>query len=482
MKIVIDLAKQGDAQSYDVGSLIQREAREKFRNLAESFIASIDNKKPRSSFGQLDRVHNTILINGKRGMGKTTFMLSILEELCGNQKPKDECEQYKKCKDKDKNNISEETNRPVDMDSLRRDICVLEILDPTLIETKEHVLLNIITKIKTQVEKHRECRQECKERDGDYHEWIKSLKKLAGGVNLLDGVGGDAPLKDKMYEDSALVLEQGLCDAKQGSKLEEYLHEFIKKSLEMLDKKAFLLVFDDIDTSLKEGRDILETLRKYLTSRQLITVMLGDIDLYSTLVRQLQWEKIDPNKTLEKYEKEELKDGYKKQIDVLEQQYLIKLLKPENRIDLKTVDRINKEKKKHEITIIFSDKTERSLDDTMREIGKEFLMTSSGYFHPFFASAALSFPIRSILQIIKAFDKAKIKNDMQIYIDATRHTFDLETREFEKYGLGAQADYDMALNNYVMYSTFAHKSSSILHKNNLAKNIYESPINRHFKV
>jgi hypothetical protein len=34
----------------------------------------------------------------------------------------------------------------------------------------------------------------------------------------------------------------------------------------------------------------------------------------------------------------------------------------------------------------------------------------------------------------------------------------------------------------INYSTFAHKSSSILHKNNLAKNIYESPINRHFKV
>jgi site-specific recombinase XerD len=34
----------------------------------------------------------------------------------------------------------------------------------------------------------------------------------------------------------------------------------------------------------------------------------------------------------------------------------------------------------------------------------------------------------------------------------------------------------------LIYSTFAHKSSSILHKNNLAKNIYESPINRHFKV
>lgn len=112
-------------------------------------------------------------------------MLSILNELCGKPNKEDECEQYKKCKEKDENNTSKETNRPIDMDSLRRDICVLEILDPTLIETKEHMLLNIITKIKTKVEKHRECRPECKERDGDYHGWLKSLKKLAGGINHL---------------------------------------------------------------------------------------------------------------------------------------------------------------------------------------------------------------------------------------------------------------------------------------------------------
>lgn len=120
---------------------------------------------------------------------------------------------------------------------------------------------------------------------------VEKSQKASRRDKSLDGVGSDAPLKDKMYEDAALVLEQGLSDAKQGTKLEEYLHGFIKKSLEILSKKAFLLVFDDIDTSSKEGRDILETLRKYLTSRQLITVMLGDIDLYSTLVRQLQWKR-----------------------------------------------------------------------------------------------------------------------------------------------------------------------------------------------
>jgi hypothetical protein len=75
----------------------------------------------------------------------------------------------------------------------------------------------------------------------------------------------------------------------------------------------------------------METLRKYLTSPKLIISILGDIDLYSILSRQLQWEKIDSKKILIQYEG---KEKYIPQIEHLEEQYLIKILKPENRIDL----------------------------------------------------------------------------------------------------------------------------------------------------
>lgn len=34
------------------------------------------------------------------------------------------------------------------------DICILDSIDPTLIETKEHIFLNIITSIKNKVERH----------------------------------------------------------------------------------------------------------------------------------------------------------------------------------------------------------------------------------------------------------------------------------------------------------------------------------------
>ncbi|MDQ9533230.1 hypothetical protein RF073_20100, partial [Serratia marcescens] len=52
------------------------------------------------------------------------------------------------------------------------------------------------------------------------------------------------------------------------------------------NKKAFVLAFDDVDTNFQHGRTILETMRKYLTSPQLVLLISGDLDLYGRLVRR----------------------------------------------------------------------------------------------------------------------------------------------------------------------------------------------------
>ena len=158
---------------------------------------------------------------------------------------------------------------------------------------------------------------------------------------MLDGVGGEH-LKESIWDSPELSLEKGLSNSKHGYKLEENFKMFIHKSLKVLNQKAFVLILDDIDTSLNEGRLILETIRKYLTTPQLITILLGDIELYSTLVRQLQWEKIDPKQTLDKYELKDNRTHYLNQIEHLEEQYLIKILMPENRINLYSLSEIKK--------------------------------------------------------------------------------------------------------------------------------------------
>lgn len=262
-KIIIDLS-QTDTKAFD--NPIQLNAQKSFYDHIQSIFKGIDESaKQEQTKDEIDRVHNTILINGKRGMGKTSFILSARKNS-----------------------------------EIISDLCPLPIIDPTLIESKEHVFLNIITLIKDKVDESIRCNQ-CDYNDEKYKNWKESLKKLACGLSMLDGVRSDH-LKDGMWDSPELILERGLSNSKQGVDLEKNFHSFIDKSLLVVNKKAFFLILDDIDTSLDKGTAILETLRKYLTSRKLIIAMLGDIDLYSTLVRQLQWEKMDPKKTLKGYE------------------------------------------------------------------------------------------------------------------------------------------------------------------------------------
>lgn len=374
-KIVIDLS-QTDTKAFD--NPIQTSAKENFKKLMVSFLRTIENTENTNENCQIDRVHNTILINGKRGMGKTSFILSV-------QKDKELAEQFKK-------------------------ICSFCIIDPTLIETKEHVLLNIITLIKEKVDNYlREY--ECKNNHtSDYQNWKESLKKLAGGLSMLDGVGKNH-LQEDMWDSPELILENGLSNSKQGYSLEKNFHKFIDISLKILDKEAFFLILDDIDTSLDKGRDILEVLRKYLTSRKLIIAMLGDIDLYSILVRQLQWEKMDPKKILKDYEG---KNKYLDQIEHLEEQYLVKVLKPENRIDLKNLFDL-----KENLAINSENNTLSIFVKDM--LDNVYLTKNSRYAHDY-EQTLLAQSTRSVLQILQSWEKNGLSKRKE-FIDSIKHTF-----------------------------------------------------------
>ncbi len=356
--MIIDL-KETNTKKYSSENLIQINAKEKFSKLVNSLLV-FDEELISKEF---TRVHNTILINGKRGMGKTSFILSMQDNK-----------------------------------EIKNLLCPLDIIDPTLIETKEHVFLNIITSIKDEVEKYIKEKKDASNDDTSIREWEKSLLKLAGGLSMLDGIGSDH-LQDSMWDSPELILEKGLSNTKQGKDLEKKFHKFIEISLIILNKKAFFLILDDIDTSLEKGISVLETIRKYLTSNKILITMLGDINLYSILVRQLQWEKIDPKQILKEYEG---KDKYISQIDHLEEQYLTKVLKPENRIDLDNLLEL-----KDEINIIDSKKRQLKLEFFLNELIDNIYLIKDNSYKKYYFETILTQSTRSVIQIFKLYDGQK---------------------------------------------------------------------------
>lgn len=401
-RIIIDL-NETDTQSFKDINLIQIDAKEKFTKLINSFLGKNESKQRapyKESSISFPRVHNTILIDGKRGMGKTSFMLSVLED-----------------------------------ENLKQKICSLDIIDPTLIETSEHVFLNIITHIKCKIDDITRCKECEYANKEEYKAWKESLKKLASGLSMLDGVGGNHLTDNSLWDSPELILERGLSNAKHGYTLEKDFHAFIDESLKVLKKDAFLLVLDDVDTSLDKGKEILEVLRKYLTSPKLMVVMLGDIDLYSILVRQLQWEKMDPKEILKKYEfdLESDKKRYKSQIEHLEEQYLVKVLKPENRINLKNLFDL-----KENLAI---NSNENSLPIFLHHLIDDVCLTKDDVNTKNYEHLLLTQSTRSILQILslwngKVNDKEFVKSIKHIFYTTLKkklesyHLLEVPEKEF----------------------------------------------------
>ncbi|PRN01362.1 hypothetical protein [Aliarcobacter cryaerophilus] len=357
--ININLNSSQDAQIKKDDELIQQDSKNRLIKIFKEHRNLLDN----TNIDKL-RVHNSILINGKRGFGKTTFILSMIELL-----------------KEEKSGI--------------KDFHFFDIIDPTIIETKENIFILVLSKI---VEALENCKRNSDYRDEEYKE-LKNLQiELAKGIDVLDGIGGETQFNQHIWSEPELVLEQGLRSVKGGSKLEENFKKYIKKALEILSKKAFVVVFDDIDTATNQGKMILELIRKYFTTPQLIIVMLGDIELYNLIARELQWKKMSPEYT-QKFDKESISKLYSDEIDNLTNQYILKLIKPENKIDLKTLYMLNSEKN-HERKLTVNDE---NLDNLVIRFIKDFFKETSSNKISIFKFFLLNQAIRTFIVTVKPY-------------------------------------------------------------------------------
>lgn len=252
--------------------------------------------------------HNTITLLGTRGSGKTSFLLSL------------------------KSKLEEEPG-----------VEVLDIIDPTLIEEKGHVFLNLISIICDLVDsklKDGECNPN-KDIEAKRRYWRSLVSELASGLPSIDGVAKHSELK---WEDPRYVMDIELKSVKAARKLSENFDEFLRNSLEILGKKVFLVLFDDIDVDSSKGYAVLETIRKYFTTGKIITVLSGDLRLYNTLIRQKKWSNFGDE--IIKYEGSSSYNSrnasanmayYTDMVTDLTSQYLLKIMQPQHRYHLGTL-------------------------------------------------------------------------------------------------------------------------------------------------
>lgn len=365
MEVFIDLEENFSAHSFDRNSIHSVELA-RVKGIINSLKKLPDTK---------ERFHNTITISGTRGSGKTSFLLTLLND-----------------------------------DEIKNDCEVLNIIDPTLVEEKGHIFLSIVSYIKERVEQ--KIGSPNFEDSEGLERWKEALRSLARGLPVLNGIESGSDLSD--WNDPIFVMEEGLKRVEGANHLEENFHAYIRNSLEILGKKFFIIAFDDVDTDFSRGTPVLEMMRKYLTTNQVITLLSGDLNLYSLLIRKKQWENFGKSLLKNEYDQVAHIDEFKSErytdlVSQLESQYTLKILKPEFRITLSTIGE-KVEAKKMEVQIRIGERKEELKNFYNQHVFEYWGIKEKGllnlYWH-FFSTL----PIRSQLSLLKAYKGNKRDDD-----------------------------------------------------------------------
>lgn len=371
--VVIKLSNSRNAKVFDTNSLIHsREFADTKKWIDDRISFAKENK-----FDKKERLHDTITILGSRGSGKTTFLYSLISSY-------------------------QENN----------DVEVIDIIDPTLIEEKGHVFLTIISQIENAVEKVL-SKSDCNPESESYRkkkDWRDKLKSLAAGLPSIDGIGGTY----ENWQDPEFIMDKGLRSVRAAKNLEADFHELLKLGLEILEKKAFIIALDDIDIDFRKGWPVLETIRKYLTSPYIVTILSGDLKLFSKAIRKQQWKNFGKALMINEGEKLDRIRDYDDLVTEMEGQYLQKVMQPQRRIHLTTIqEKINIGGKENIGIFILSKKEKegvegREIENVRIDKYYDTILAKFGIHNPYQAEAYRSFllrlPIRTQIQFLSEFE------------------------------------------------------------------------------
>lgn len=299
-QIVIDVENSLYAKHFEGNQLIHNKEFESIKNAIGNRISEIGDNTSGINDSE-ERRSEAYTVFGTRGSGKSSFLYSLMH-WCRN-------------------------------DEQRGKIQVLDLIDPTLFEDKGHILLTIIAQLRRLVDDAHNDRivrtYEC-----DYKEWHKKFESLARGIPSIKDEGF---IKDN-WSEPGFVMNQGVQNVYSAYTLEKNFNDFVKCSLKFLNKKLLVIIFDDIDIDFRKGWEVLETVRKYLTSRQVFVIISGDAKLFSKSIRKVQWKNF--GKALLKNEadtEEEQKEAYNNLVTEMESQYMQKVMPTQYRIYLRSL-------------------------------------------------------------------------------------------------------------------------------------------------
>lgn len=238
--------------------------------VTKSDLENLDEPLPDEERNLLHR-HSTIGIFGQRGVGKTSFLLTITDAFDENS------DDGKKLLNSFKHDLDLDTSK--EPENLRGDVQTLDPIDPSRIENEDKLLVTITSTILDLVRDNNDGELQNNRAIQD------ALEDLSQRFRILFPDVTESVLEETA-SDPLRFAGEVLFDANSGPKLARAFHRFLALAAEDLGVRCFLLPIDDVDTSFDKGWPLLDTLRKYLATDRLITVVSGDLEFFDLIVEQ----------------------------------------------------------------------------------------------------------------------------------------------------------------------------------------------------
>ncbi|WGS88136.1 hypothetical protein [Methylomonas sp. UP202] len=298
-------------------------------------------------------------IDGTRGAGKSTFLCSAFKGLSD-----------------------------IGRDGACPNLARLAYIDPSRLENNEIILLSVLKALKEAVDKHKP-RQRNEE---SYKDFRENFKKLAGGLSLF--AKDHHPLQ---HLDPELFLDHGLTRAGHSKDLRRHLHEVFDYACKLLGAEAMLLAFDDADTNAAHAHEVLECIRNYLDTPRIVTLVTGDLELYSLLVRDHFFNNLGHSR----YDKDDERHQQRVRMeDHLEDQYLLKLFPIQRRYQLRPMGTLLKDS-----TIVYTLAHDDGFDKrtpqvALDELIRRGLRIKNTAVLALYREFLLLQPLRSVLQLL----------------------------------------------------------------------------------
>ena len=286
------------------------------------------------------RVHQNVGLLGTRGAGKTQVLVTLLKLLSSesNLPPLTREDRGRKSGELDAlagyAGSAEGANRWL---ATARRLAVAGLVEPSSLEKGDHIVETIFSLM---FENGHARLEKVLLRNPEDERQANEFSSAAEGVRRqLPLLVAEGRLGQAFDKGGDIALDDEVGQRRSGRQLERALRRFTRAYLKLLGREMVVIALDDVDLAYERGEEVLESVRRYLTSPRMLLLVTGDLQLFESVLRLSTIRKASGDRKGEAswYTEAPLSPD---QISVQVEQYLKKVLPAALRLRLKSVDEV----------------------------------------------------------------------------------------------------------------------------------------------